>query len=88
MQADFWKLVKNANFEFDCRDNSQNKLLHLIYDENAKVEFIRKCTKNEANNCFLDLDARIKNIVEHRCNLDNLKDDEHYYAETLKQEEI
>ena len=25
VQANFWKLLNNANFGFDCRDNSQNK---------------------------------------------------------------
>ena len=33
VQANFWKLLNNVNFGFDCRDNSQNKSLHLIYDE-------------------------------------------------------
>ena len=62
VQANFWKLLNNANFGFECRDNSQNKSLHLIYDENAEVEFISKYSKYDTNTCFLDLDARIKNI--------------------------
>ena len=33
VQVSFWKLLNNANLGFDCRDNSQNKSLHLIYDE-------------------------------------------------------
>ena len=65
MQTDFWKLVNNANYEFYCRDNSQNKILHLIYDENAEVEFISKYSNDEANNCLLDLDARIKKSEEY-----------------------
>ena len=88
MQANFWKLVNNAYFGFDCRGNSQNKYLHLIYDENAEVEFISKYSRYDANNCFLYLDARIKNIEEYYSNLDNLEDDGQSYAETLKQEEI
>ena len=50
--------------------------------------FISKYNKYDTNNCFLDLDAKIKNIEEYCSNLDNLKDDEQLYAETLKQEEI
>ena len=88
MQANFWKLVNNAYFGFDCRGNSQNKYLHLIYDENAEVEFISKYSRYDANNCFLYLDARIKNIEEYYSNLDNLEDDGQSYAETLKQEEM
>ena len=76
VQANFWKLLNNANFGFNCRDNSQNKSLHIIYDENAKVEFISKYRKHDTNNCFLDLDTRIKNIEEYYSNLDNLRDDE------------
>ena len=65
-------------------DNSQNKSLHIIYDENAEVEFISKYRKHYTNNCFLDLDTRIKNIEEYYSNLDNLGDDKQPYAETLK----
>ena len=42
VQATFWKLLNNANFGFDCRDNSQNKRIHLIYDEQTEIEFINK----------------------------------------------
>ena len=88
VQANFLKLLNNTNFGFECRDNCQNKSLDLIYDENAEVGFISKYNKYDTNNCFLDLDAKIKNIEEYYSNLDNLKDDEQPYAETLKQEEI
>ena len=72
----------------DCRDNSQNKSLHLICDENAEVEFISKYSKYDTSNCFLNLDASIKNIEEYYSNLDNLEDYEQPYALTLKQEKI
>ena len=88
VQPNLWKLLNNANFGFHCRDNSQNKSLHLIYDENAEVEFISKYSKYDTSNCFLDPNARIKNIEEYYSNLDNLEDDEQPYSETLKQEEI
>ena len=88
VQANFWKLLNNVNFGFDCRDNSQNKSLHLIYDENTEVELISKYSKYYTNNCLLDLDARIKNIEEYYSNLDNLEGDKQPNAKTLKQEEI
>ena len=47
---------------FDCRDNSQNKSLHLIYNENPEVEFISKYSKHDTHNCFLDLDTKIRNL--------------------------
>ena len=74
VQANFWKLLNYVNFGFDCRDNSQNKNLHLIYNENTEVELISKYSKYDTNNCFVDLDARIKNIEEYYSNLDNLED--------------
>ena len=40
VQANFWKLLNNANFGFDCRDNLQNKSLHLIYNEQVEIELI------------------------------------------------
>ena len=64
VQANFWKLLNNVNFGFDCRNNSQTKSLHLIYDKNAEVELIIKYIKHTTNNCFLDFDTRIKNIEE------------------------
>ena len=42
VQGNFYKLLTNANFGFDCRDNLQNKSKHLIYNENAEIEFISK----------------------------------------------
>ena len=45
VQANFWKLLNNANLGFDCSDNSLNKSLHLTYDENVEVEFISKYNK-------------------------------------------
>ena len=74
VQANFWKLLNYVNFGFDCRDNSQNKSLRLIYNENTEVELISKYSKYDTNNCFVDLDARIKNIEEYYSNLDNLED--------------
>ena len=72
VEANFWKLLNNANFGFDCRDNSQNEGLHLIYEENTEKEFISKYSKYNTNNCLLNLDTRIKNIEEQP------------YTETLK----
>ena len=88
VQANFWKLLNNADFGFDCRDNSQNKSLHLIYDEEAEFDFISKYDGYSSTNCFLNLDAKIKNIKEYYSNMENLTEDERPYAETLKQVRI
>ena len=84
MQANFWELLNNTNFGFDYRDNSQNKSLHLIHDENAEVEFISKYSSYDSDSCFLNLHARIKYYDD----VDNLEKDEVPYADSLREEEI
>ena len=62
VQGNFYELLNNANFGFDCRDISQNKSLHLIYKENAEIEFINKYEGYKSENCFLLVEAKIKNV--------------------------
>ena len=88
VQANFWKLLNNSNFGFDCRDNSQNKSLHLIYDEDAEIEFLTKYQGYKSTNPFLSLEARIRNIEEKYKDVENLPFDEQPFADTLKKEEI
>ena len=88
VRANVWKLLNNANFRFDCGGNSQNKSLHLIYDEDEEVEFISKYGVYNSDNCFLKLDSRIENINRYYDNVENLDEEEKPYAETLREEEM
>ena len=88
VRANVWKLLNNANFRFDCGGNSQNKSLHLIYDEDEEVEFISKYGDYNSDNCFLKLDSRIENINRYYDNVENLDEEEKPYAETLREEEM
>ena len=88
MQTNFWKLLNNSNFGFDCRDNSQNKSLHLIYDEDAEIEFLTKYEGYKSTNCFLGVEANIRNIEEKYKDVNNLLYDEQPFAESLKKDEI
>ena len=85
VQGNFYKLLHNANFGFDCRDNSQNKSLHLIYDDYAKIEFINRYEGYKIGNCFLSLEAKIKNIQAKYDDVENLAFDKQPFAETLKE---
>ena len=67
-------------------DNLQNR--SLIYDENAEVEFISKYGSYDSDTCFLNLDARIKNIIKCYDDIDNLEKDEVPYTNTLREEQI
>ena len=72
----FWKLLNNSNFGDDCRDDLQNKSLHLIYDEETEINFITKYDDGNSSNCFMNLNAHIKNIEERYNNFENLPEDE------------
>ena len=86
VQGNFWKLLNNSNFGYDCRENLQNKSLHLIYDEEAEINFIAKYDGNNSN-CFLNLNTHVKNIEERYNDIENLAEDEQSSAETLKKAE-
>ena len=69
-------MLNNAGFGFDCRGNSPNKSWHLIYDENAEIEFIKKYESYKSENCFLSLEAKIENIQDKYDDVENLPFDE------------
>ena len=88
MQANFWKLLNDANFGFNCRDNSQNKSLHLIYDERQEVDFISKYSTYSFGNCFLNLDSQIENIDRYYDKAENFDKNERPFVEIVREEEI
>ena len=83
MQAKFWKFLNNANFGFDCRDNSPNKNLHLIYNERQEVDFISKYSTYNSDNRFLNLDSQIENINRYYDKAENLDENEQPFVEIL-----
>ena len=85
VQANFWKLLNNANFRFDCRDNSQNKSLHLIYDEQQEIDFISKYGNYNADNYFLNLNSQNRKCQQND-NVETLEENEKPYAEILEEE--
>ena len=42
VERDFCKLLNNANFGIDCRNNINDCYFELIYDEIAKISYIKK----------------------------------------------
>ena len=88
VQTNFWKLLNNDNFGFDCWNNSQNKSLHLIYDEDEEVDFISKYSKHDSDNCFLDLDSQLNNVNRYYDNEENFDESEIQYVETLREEDV
>ena len=43
IKKDFFKLMNNANFGFDCRKNANNVTFEHIRDEINKISYIKKC---------------------------------------------
>ena len=44
VEKDFYKLLNNSNFGYDCRKNTDNSNLELLYDGAEEVKFIKKYT--------------------------------------------
>ena len=42
IESDFWKLLNNANFGYDCRNNLDNCIFEPINDEINELSFIRR----------------------------------------------
>ena len=46
IESDFWKLLNNANFGYDCRNNLANCIFEPINDEINELSFIRRYYNN------------------------------------------
>ena len=44
VEKDFYKLLNNSNFGYDCCKNIDNCNLELLYDGVEKVKYIKKYT--------------------------------------------
>ena len=42
VERDFYKLLNNANFGFDCRNNINNCKPEPIYDEIGEISYIKR----------------------------------------------
>ena len=46
IESDFWKLLNNANFGYDCRNNLDNCIFEPMIDEINELSFIRRYYNN------------------------------------------
>ena len=88
VQGNFYELLNNANFGFDCRDISQNKSLHLIYKENAEIEFTNKYEDYKSENCFLLMEAKIKNVQNKYDYVEHLPEDEQAFEGSRRKQKL
>ena len=55
VEKDFYKLLNNSNFGYDCRNNIENCTLNLLYDDLDEISYIKKFTKILQNQCYQEL---------------------------------
>ena len=55
VEKDFYKLLNNSNFGYDCRNNFENCTLNLLYDDLDEISDIKKFTKILQNQCYQEL---------------------------------
>ena len=98
VEKDFHKLLNNSNFGYDCRKNTDNCNLELLYDGAEEVKFIKKYTDiftdYKLKEFFTEeaLREQTEREIDEKINEYNV-DDEFYYANEaamleLKREEF
>ena len=98
VEKDFYKLLNNRNFGYDCRNNMANCNIELLYDGAEEVKFIKKYTDiftdYKLREFFTEhaLREQIEREIEEKINEYDV-DDEYYdeneaAMEKLKEEEF
>ena len=85
VEKDFYKLLNNSNFGYDCRNNIENCTLNLLYDDLDEISYIKKFTKILQNQCYQEfftkelLSQQIEGDFNEKIERLNL-DDPYYFA--------
>ena len=58
VEKDFYKLLNNSNFGYDCRNNIENCTLDLLYDNLDEISYIKKFTNILQNQCYQEFFAK------------------------------
>ena len=67
VEKDFYKLLNNSNFGNDCRNNIQNSMLELMFDDQEEISYLKKFTNTMQNSKFREffLLELLRDNVEH-----------------------
>ena len=52
VEKDFYKLLNNSNFGYDCRNNNENSSLDLLYNDIDEISYIKKFTEPTLSRIF------------------------------------
>ena len=58
VEKDFYKLLNNSNFGYDCRNNIENCTLDLLFDNLDEISYIKKFTNILQNQCYQEFYAK------------------------------
>ena len=93
VEKDFCKLLNNSNFGYDCRKNTDNCNIELLYDGAEEVKFIKKYTDiftdYKLKEFFTEeaLREQTEREIDEKINEYNV-DDEFYYANEAEMQEL
>ena len=86
---DFYKLLNNSNFGYDCRNNIDNCSLELMYDDLNELFYVKKFTNVFQNQSYQEFFTKELADEEFNKKIEELNvNDQFYYAkkENLFQE--
>ena len=82
IEEDFYKLMNNSNFGYDCRNNLDNCQFVPIFDELQEITYLKRCYNyfDSKVSSFVSSDL-IRQEIEEKYNdllMKLSKDDKHY----------
>ena len=84
VEKDFYKLLNNSKFGNDCRNNSGNCQLELLFDGQDEISYIKKFSNVMQDHCYREffsielLQEQLRGEFNKKENLD--QDDPFYFS--------
>ena len=83
VEKDFYELLNNSNFGYNCRNNIENCTLDLLYDDLDEISYIKKFTNILQNQYYQEFFTKelLSQQIEGDFNekIERLNPDDPYY---------